>query len=269
MTLEAGQVEEAIMLEPSDEVTCLSGDSGACRPRPTTPTLLTRVGPAGDRVTVAVSGAVRLDASRRLPHALHDALARCAQGVDLELGGLAFADGSALNALLAMRARAIAAGKTITVTTVSPAVERLLTFTDTYGLFSASADGPGGPPEGAGPHGEGTDAGLLQAEVIQLRRAMRTRPDVDLARGILMATFGLSADAAWEVLVRVSQNTNTKLHRLATDLVATVQGEPLPESVRRHLTAAVATARGTGARQREGARTEATREAVCQEQECA
>ncbi|MFG3293203.1 ANTAR domain-containing protein [Streptomyces sp. NPDC048179] len=256
------------MLEPSDEVPYVSG-GGSARPlRSTTTTLLTEVGPAGDRVTVVVSGDYRLDDSRRLQHALHDALARSTQRVDLDLGGLAFADGSALNALLAMRARAIAAGKTITVTIVSPAVERLLTFTDTYALFSAVAGGPQGLPT-AEPQGEGTDDGLLQAEVVQLRRAMRTRPDVDLARGILMATFGLSADAAWEVLVTVSQNTNTKLHRLATDLVATVQGEPLPDPVRRHLTTAVATVRGMDAQPQRGARAEATREAVCQEREYA
>ncbi|MFF7987340.1 ANTAR domain-containing protein [Streptomyces sp. NPDC007901] len=220
-------------------------------------------------MTVVVSGEYRLDDSQRLQHALRDALARSAQGVDLDLGGLAFADGSALNALLAMRARAIAAGKTITVTTVSPAVERLLTFTDTYALFSAVAGGPPGLPTTVEPQGEGTGDGLLQAEVVQLRRAMRTRPDIDLARGILMATFGLSADAAWEVLVTMSQNLNTKLHRLATDLVATVQGEPLPDPVRRHLMTAVATARKTEVQPQGGARTGATREAVCQDREYA
>lgn len=250
------------MLEPSDEVPYVS-EGDCARPLRSTPTtLLTEVGPAGDRVTVVVSGEYRLDDSRRLQHALHDALARSAQGVDLDLGGLAFADGSALNALLAMRARAIAAGKTITVTTVSPAVERLLTFTDTYALFTAVS----GPPW---PQGQGTDDGLLQTEVVQLRRAMRTRPDIDLARGILMATFRLSADAAWEVLVTVSQNLNIKLHRLATDLVATVQGEPLPDPVRQQLTTAVATARKAEVRPQGGARTEATREAVCQEREYA
>ncbi|MET9089722.1 STAS domain-containing protein [Streptomyces sp. NPDC004237] len=118
------------------------------------PTLLTRVGPAGDRVSVAVSGEFCIDDSGRLQHVLRDALARCAQGVDLDLAGLAFADGSALNALLAMRARAVAAGKTITISAVSPALERLLTFTDTYALFSASASGPGTPPaEQAVPQG--------------------------------------------------------------------------------------------------------------------
>jgi hypothetical protein len=78
-----------------------------------------------------------------------------------------------------------------------------------------------------------------RAEVIQLRRAMETRPTIDLARGMLMASFGLTPHEAWTVLVTVSQHTNIKLHRLAQDLIDTVDGPPLPSSVRQQLTAAV------------------------------
>ncbi len=60
---------------------------------------------------------------------------------------------------------------------------------------------------------------------------MQTRPAIDLARGILMATFSLSPEAAWSVLVAASQNTNTKLHRLAQDLVNSVHGPALPATV--------------------------------------
>ncbi|MBW8792820.1 MAG: ANTAR domain-containing protein [Streptomyces sp.] len=246
------------MLEPSDEVPYASGGSGTRSPR-STASLRTRSGPAGARVTVAASGEFRLDDSQRLQHVVRDALARSTRGVDLDLGRLTLADGSALNVLLAMRAQAVAAGKTVAVTAVSPAVERLLTFTDTYSLFSSSCP----PPEEDEPQDAGTDDGVLQTEVVQLRRAMRTRPDIDLARGILMASFGLTADAAWEVLVTVSQNINSKLHRLATDLVATVQGEPLPRTVQRQLTTAVATARRADVQPQEVTRGEPT--AVCQE----
>jgi hypothetical protein len=72
---------------------------------------------------------------------------------------------------------------------------------------------------------------------------MQTRPAIDLARGILMASFSLSPEVAWTVLVTASQNTNTKLHVLAQDLVGTVQGTPLPEEVQQQLAAAVAQAR--------------------------
>jgi hypothetical protein len=68
---------------------------------------------------------------------------------------------------------------------------------------------------------------------------MQTRPTIDQARGILMASFGLSPDDAWGVLVSVSQNTNTNLHRLADEVVTTVQGGMLSDAVQQQLVAAV------------------------------
>ncbi|MCG7210404.1 ANTAR domain-containing protein [Streptomyces arenae] len=212
--------------------------------------MLVQAGPTGDRVTVAVSGEYCLDDDQTLRHALHDALGRSAAGVDLDLSDLTFADCSALNVLLAVRGQAAAADKTVTVTAVSPAAERLLTFTDTYTLFTAPADATDPSPT--------EPDGAMRAEVVQLRRALRTRPDIDLARGILMATFGLNAEQAWQALVLTSQHTNLKLHRLAEDVVTTVQGASLPEPVQRELTAAVSRVRG-------GTRSEDTRETVCQD----
>ncbi|MBT2676182.1 ANTAR domain-containing protein [Streptomyces sp. ISL-14] len=86
---------------------------------------------------------------------------------------------------------------------------------------------------------EGADYDL-RIEVAQLRRAMQTRPTIDLARGILMASFSLSSEEAWMVLVAASQNTNTKLHSLAGDLVTAVKGDALPEAVQEQLSSAVA-----------------------------
>ncbi|MGW6060973.1 ANTAR domain-containing protein [Streptomyces sp. NPDC055189] len=77
-------------------------------------------------------------------------------------------------------------------------------------------------------------------ELLQLRRAMRTRPVIDMARGVLMASFGLNAEDAWSVLVSVSQNTNTKLHAVADDLVSAVTGGEIPPPFRRQLAATVA-----------------------------
>ncbi|MEU6678541.1 ANTAR domain-containing protein [Streptomyces sp. NPDC046925] len=77
-------------------------------------------------------------------------------------------------------------------------------------------------------------------ELVQLRRAMETRPVIDMARGVLMASFGLSADDAWSVLVSVSQNTNTKLHTVADELIGAVAGGEIPQSFRRELSATVA-----------------------------
>ena len=71
--------------------------------------------------------------------------------------------------------------------------------------------------------------------MVQLRRAMQTRPVIDLARGVLMASFGVSAGDAWKVLVTVSQNTNTKLHEVADTVVNAVTGEALPEVFRQRI----------------------------------
>ncbi|QPP07515.1 ANTAR domain-containing protein [Streptomyces bathyalis] len=63
----------------------------------------------------------------------------------------------------------------------------------------------------------------LRLEVSQLRRAMRTRPAIDQAKGVLMAAYSLTPDEAWEVLVTVSQHTNTKLHVVAEGITASTQ----------------------------------------------
>jgi anti-anti-sigma factor len=79
----------------------------------------------------------------------------------------------------------------------------------------------------------------LHIELVQLRRALQTRPVIDLARGVLMASFALSPQDAWNVLVTVSQKTNTKLHHVAEDLVAAVNGDAPPGPLRQELAAAV------------------------------
>ncbi|MEW1777179.1 STAS domain-containing protein [Streptomyces sp. NPDC086777] len=227
------------MLEPSEEVPFASDGGG--------------------RVTVSVSGEFCLDNSHELRRTLHDALARSAEGVDLDLGGMTFADCSALNILLTARARAVAEGKTITVTAVSPAVERLLTLTDTYALFSA----PDGPAASDATDPPAAEDGRLRARVVHLRPATRGCPDIDLARGILMATFGLGRDAAWEVLVATSRNTDTELHDLARDVLTTVHGASLPDPVQKRLTAAVAAARRADGRPHGATRTEGAARRAC------
>ncbi|MEU6218904.1 ANTAR domain-containing protein [Streptomyces sp. NPDC047022] len=162
--------------------------------------------------------------------------------MDLDLGELALVDCSALNVLLALHGQAVSVGKTVVVTAASPAAERLLTFTDTYALFAVTRDDTG-PVDGE-PGPRNSDERLLQTEVVQLRRALRTRPDIDLARGILMASFGLNADEAWKVLVTASQNTNTKLHHVARQVVTTARGTPLPDAVLRQLTATAGVSAG-------------------------
>lgn len=195
------------------------------------------------RVHIAVTGELDLGDSERLRRALTDALDASDDGIYLDLDGVEMWDCSALNVLLAVRRRALAQGKMITVTAASRICERLLTLTDTYSLFTPQEGaGTGSPDPRPGVYEDVRDG--LGAEVVQLRRAMQTRPDIDLARGILMASFRLSADEAWTVLVTASQNTNTKLHCLARHVVTTITGEPLPVLLQQQLTAAVAKVHG-------------------------
>ncbi|WP_063787977.1 ANTAR domain-containing protein [Streptomyces sp. NRRL B-1140] len=196
--------------------------------------------PDGDRMTVTMWGELDLGSRRLLPE-LYDMLTLSGGGMDLRLDAVGFCDCSGLNALLDLHARAVDQGKSVTVRSCGVAVERVLDLTGTRELFT----GPGRAEDAAPPAPSGTappeeDGQDLRAEVAQLRRAMQTRPTIDLARGILMASFGLTPEAAWSVLVRTSQNTNTKLHDLAGDLVGTVGGTTLPERVQRQLAAAVA-----------------------------
>ncbi|MFE1732466.1 ANTAR domain-containing protein [Streptomyces bacillaris] len=51
-----------------------------------------------------------------------------------------------------------------------------------------------------------------------LRRALQTRPMIDVALGMVMATEGCSLDEARLIMVNSSQRTNTKLHTLALRL---------------------------------------------------
>ena len=53
----------------------------------------------------------------------------------------------------------------------------------------------------------------------QLQQAMESRAVIEQAKGILMAAQRCSADAAFNILVRASQNQNRKLRAIATEIV--------------------------------------------------
>ncbi|WP_030561865.1 anti-sigma factor antagonist [Streptomyces aureocirculatus] len=208
-------------------------------------------GEGGRRTVVTVRGDLDLDAAHRLRPELFSALSRSADGLELDLGDVNFCDCSGLNLLLSLRQEAIRRGKTVTIRSLSPVVERLLDLTGATFLYAptdeADEQAPGTPEEPAKePAKEPTED--LRTTVTQLRRAMQTRPTIDLARGILMSSFDLSPESAWDVLVTASQNTNTKLHSLAEELVnATVQGDALPKGVRTRMVAVAAAAVETAA----------------------
>ncbi|MEU9283675.1 ANTAR domain-containing protein [Streptomyces sp. NPDC048275] len=208
--------------------------------------------PAGERTVVVVAGELDIDMEQALQHALREALAHSVHGLDLDLAGVDFCDCSGLNVLLRIRRLALVEAKTVCIQTAGIAVERLLTLTRTWPLFAhPDGAGPGVAAIGQGirigatpsPVGEG---GLpeeveenLRIEIGQLKRAMQTRPAIDLARGVLMASFGLNSEDAWSVLVEASQRTNTKLHHLAQELVGAVNGAPLPDRLQQQVSAAV------------------------------
>jgi GAF domain-containing protein len=63
---------------------------------------------------------------------------------------------------------------------------------------------------------------LAQAtQIEQLNEAVTRRTMIGQAQGILMERFDIDADRAFQVLVRVSQQRNVKLHDVATEVVTT------------------------------------------------
>jgi hypothetical protein len=117
-------------------------------------------------------------------------------------------------------------------------VQRLLDLTGTVDVLTTShtPHAPNNP--GSGPATD-TAADRIRAENEQLRHAIHARPVIDIARGILMASYTLTAEQAWHVLVSTSQNSNVKLRLLAEELMSTVQGERLPEPLAGHLAKAL------------------------------
>ncbi|NUP21237.1 MAG: anti-sigma factor antagonist [Streptomyces sp.] len=237
----------------SDHVTALVGDEEQCigcgvpqRPTSWVPglSLTVHVDAHGLHALVTASGEIDLDSSPALDRILQDALNQSTDGVEVDLAHIAFCDCSGINALLHVRRRAREAAKTLTVRVSSPAVQRLLELTGTLDVLTTT-DTAQAPSTGdvrslpaLGPeHGSDRDPAddALKTENDQLRRALQTRPAIDIARGILMASYTLSAEQAWNVLVSTSQNSNTKLHLLAETLLNTVHGENLPEPLADHL----------------------------------
>ncbi|MFJ3803636.1 anti-sigma factor antagonist [Streptomyces sp. NPDC090088] len=238
---------------PPDEGPCTECGTAFERAQAPTPVTL-NVDANGDRLVVTVRGELDLDSDQQLQQTLSDALDHARGGVELDLAGVDFCDCSALNVLLRVHHRARADAKTLVLRASSPAVERLMALTDTRPLFTAA---PRKPDQQPPPTHSDDD---LATENAQLHRAMETRATIDLAQGMLMGSFRLTASQSWQVLVAASQHSNTKLHRIADALVQTTNGHDLPEPIADHLASAVKThieqptdrtpARGQGAGER-------------------
>ena len=64
----------------------------------------------------------------------------------------------------------------------------------------------------------------LRHEVEHLRRALSSRAQIDQAKGILMLRYGISAERAFDVLIRWSQQANVKLRIVAVALLRIAEG---------------------------------------------
>jgi GAF domain-containing protein len=60
-------------------------------------------------------------------------------------------------------------------------------------------------------------------ETTHLRRAMESRAVIEQAKGVIMARNRCTADEAFDMLKRVSQHRNVKLHQIAQSIVASAQ----------------------------------------------
>jgi hypothetical protein len=60
----------------------------------------------------------------------------------------------------------------------------------------------------------------LVTENAQLSRAIETRDTIGQAKGVLMERFDVDADGAFKLLVKLSQDTNTRVEQIAHKLVA-------------------------------------------------
>ena len=79
-----------------------------------------------------------------------------------------------------------------------------------------------GTPLPSGEPVEPTDA--LRDEIAQLHEAVRSQRDIGMAIGLLSARFACSTEQAWRTMLRVSQDSNTKIRTVARVLVATHDG---------------------------------------------
>jgi GAF domain-containing protein len=59
--------------------------------------------------------------------------------------------------------------------------------------------------------------------VTQLERALLSRPEIDMAKGAIMARHGCNPDEAFARLVEQSQRRNVRLHVIAQELLASFQ----------------------------------------------
>ena len=84
----------------------------------------------------------------------------------------------------------------------------------------------GTPPTSGEPLQSGDE---LRHEISHLHEAVRSQRAIGMAVGLLSATYGCSTEQAWRTMLRVSQDSNTKVRTVARVLVAVHDGTATPE----------------------------------------
>lgn len=93
------------------------------------------------------------------------------------------------------------------------------------------------------PTGDHAQPDELRDEVAQLHEAMKSQRDIGMAIGLVSARYRCSTDQAWRTMLRVSQDSNTKVRSVARVLVAVHDGtadeldQRVLDSFRTHLPA--------------------------------
>ncbi|MFF3327485.1 STAS domain-containing protein [Streptomyces sp. NPDC002889] len=117
----------------------------ACGPR----LAVTVTGGGREASLAVVVGEIDIEGASDLLHALTAAL-RAGGGLDLDLAGVTFCDSSGLHALLEVRSRALASGRTVALRNAGSQIRRLMEVTGTLELLAPDILPPGARA-GSGP----------------------------------------------------------------------------------------------------------------------
>ncbi|WLW55327.1 ANTAR domain-containing protein [Streptomyces sp. YU58] len=164
--------------------------------------------------------------------------------IELDMSGVEFMDTAGLAFLEHLGDHGVSHGIEVTAGNWSGQPRRILELVglDTTDALRGPTPEPGPSTTSAVALERAERLRLLQEEVEQLRQAIASRPVIDQARGILMATQACTSDEAWTILREASQLSNTKLRVVAAAVTASTgtDGAPPPEEVRTALRRAIA-----------------------------
>ncbi|MFR9801640.1 ANTAR domain-containing protein [Pseudonocardia sp. RS010] len=94
---------------------------------------------------------------------------------------------------------------------------------------------------------EASRQSALLERVEQLETALRSRPAIEQAKGMIMMMQRCDDEQAFRVLIAVSQSCNRKLREVATEIVAALPAdEPLPPDITAALDTEVRRLRAAG-----------------------